>query len=251
MSRGISMAHQWFVKRPDGVDGPLTPVDLRQMAGDGRILPESRVSRDRVHWIQASQLKGLGFANGSVGFRATGSAPTDSQPEDFSLIHYLIVTMRIPVGLILSVALTLCFGGWLVLETAVIVITFPLAAIVTNGAWIQRSWMGNYPNSVRHFVGDRYRTMRGIWSWVTDSNRTIDPDAELLPAEAGDPHPGDDTSVPVDSPIPPGQPADTGQGCLGCTVALLVILALIGLLVYIVTNGFDALQPWSGAHRLW
>lgn len=245
------MAQEWFVKRRDGIDGPFTAIEIRQQAGDGRLLPGSRISRDRQRWVRAGQLKGLEFGNGDrhpPGMRARSG---ESLERDTSLIHYLIVLTRIPVGLILSVAVTLFFLGWLVIETGIILLTFPFAAIVANSVWIKDSWMGRYPNSLRSFVGGRFKPVHLIWSWATDSEQSIELETEPVPDTLNDILAGRNPGIVGDPSAPEGSPPEAGLGCFGCAATSLLLLALIGALIFYFTDWLDQLRQWQGLRSFW
>ncbi len=54
------MAHEWFIKRTDSEQGPLSAEELKQLALSGQIAPTDLVRRaDMVDWKQASSVKGL------------------------------------------------------------------------------------------------------------------------------------------------------------------------------------------------
>lgn len=114
------MAYRWYVKHPDRIDGPFSSNDIRQQASDGRITPETRVSRDNEGWVKASQVRGLYFgipvpprantlnptseptSNPSV--RASSSARPDAGPMTKSTPHgatagkLWVMTGDVPTG---------------------------------------------------------------------------------------------------------------------------------------------------------
>jgi hypothetical protein len=77
------MAYRWYVRRPDCIDGPFTSNDVRQQASDGRIVPETRVSRDGQKWVKASQIRGLEF-NTLPSTGIPGPASRDAKSADAS-----------------------------------------------------------------------------------------------------------------------------------------------------------------------
>lgn len=72
------MAYEWFVMTDDGVDGPYSSEDIRRMAADGRIGPETRLQRgDKDFFIPARKARGLFTHSGRLQPRqaATGATP--------------------------------------------------------------------------------------------------------------------------------------------------------------------------------
>ncbi len=55
------MAQQVFVKSENGITGPYTPKQIREMASKGILLPDDLISFDQENWGNASALKGLSF----------------------------------------------------------------------------------------------------------------------------------------------------------------------------------------------
>jgi hypothetical protein len=103
----------------------------------------------------------------------------DEQPRSGSFIGYLIVLARLPIGLVGVITVTLFYFLWLVLESAVALLAFPVAAIVVNQQWIQSSWLGRYPVAIREFARGRFKLLRGIWAWVTDPMEAVDLSIEV------------------------------------------------------------------------
>jgi hypothetical protein len=68
-----SVPTQYWVRIDDKTAGPFNSNALRQLAERGTLQPSHMVSRDRVHWIRASRVKGLSFGNARP-FEATMSA---------------------------------------------------------------------------------------------------------------------------------------------------------------------------------
>lgn len=66
------MAQEWYVEHHDRVAGPYTADEMRQRARDGRLRPESRVSRDLQQWVRASQVRGLEFGFTVAASNASG-----------------------------------------------------------------------------------------------------------------------------------------------------------------------------------
>ena len=56
------MAQQFYISGGEALIGPVSPRDLRQMAIDGSIQPDTQISLDGRKWIQASAIKELVFA---------------------------------------------------------------------------------------------------------------------------------------------------------------------------------------------
>lgn len=58
--RPPNMAHQWFVKSGRKEHGPFLSSQLKKLAEQGRITPETSVRRGEVgNWVPASKIKGL------------------------------------------------------------------------------------------------------------------------------------------------------------------------------------------------
>ena len=55
------MAQQFYISGGEALIGPVSPRDLRQMANDGSIQPDTQISLDGRKWIQASAIKELVF----------------------------------------------------------------------------------------------------------------------------------------------------------------------------------------------
>lgn len=55
------MAQQFYISGGEALIGPVSPRDLRQMAIDGSIQPDTQISLDGRKWIQASAIKELVF----------------------------------------------------------------------------------------------------------------------------------------------------------------------------------------------
>lgn len=109
----------------------------------------------------------------------------ESQQRQAPVIGYLIVVIRVPFGVIGSLVVILLFAGWFVLETAVFLLAFPVAAVITDQAWIQGSWLGRFPISLREFASNRFQYLRAIWNWVTDPRRTIHKSADRAGVDEG------------------------------------------------------------------
>lgn len=68
-----SLPTQYWVKVEHKTAGPFNSPALRHLAERGTLKPSHMVSRDRVHWVQASRIKGLSFG-GAKPFEPTLSA---------------------------------------------------------------------------------------------------------------------------------------------------------------------------------
>ena len=55
------MAQLWYVDKEGRADGPLSSLELRARAADGRLAPADRVSPDGLNWAIAEKVKGLRF----------------------------------------------------------------------------------------------------------------------------------------------------------------------------------------------
>lgn len=97
----------------------------------------------------------------------------ESQQRQAPITGRLIIVVRSPFGVLGSLVVVLFFAGWFVLETAVFLLAFPVAAVITDQVWIQRSWLGRFPISLREFASSRFKYLRAIWNWVADPRRTI------------------------------------------------------------------------------
>jgi len=120
----------------------------------------------------------------------------DGQQREASSIGYLIVAFRVPIGTVGSVVVTLFFASWLLLETAVALMAFPLAALFANQAWVRASWLGRFPIALREFSRDEFKYLRRIWRWVGDPKEMVEFDVELPGSESQSPAP--DAAVLVD-----------------------------------------------------
>lgn len=79
----------------------------------------------------------------------------------------IITLIRLPFGIISSIAVVLF---WLIIfpfESILMIIALPFAAIFMDRCDIKYSWIGKYPNSIRKIP----EVLQDIWSWVRgDSN---------------------------------------------------------------------------------
>ena len=56
------MADNWYVRIGSGQMGPCSLDELRKMAQNGELKPNSQVSKDRSTWREATSIGGLSFS---------------------------------------------------------------------------------------------------------------------------------------------------------------------------------------------
>jgi hypothetical protein len=160
----------------------------------------------------------------------------DSELGESSTLKYLVVASRILPGLIGCFFLILFFGGWLLLETLVALVAFPIAAVLFNQRRIKQSWLGRFPIAMRAFSCDRFKYVRTIWEWVRDPAQAIDLETKLSgksDSSATNPTSTKVTPLEQGSSAEPTKPAtaDSSSGCLWLFgligITILVIAALV------------------------
>ena len=67
------------------------------------------------------------------------------------IASFLVLLIAIPISLILFVG-----------ETAIVIVSFPFAALFMDRNSIRNSWLGEYPHSLRYV----FRAFPRIWDWV-------------------------------------------------------------------------------------
>ncbi len=72
-----------------------------------------------------------------------------------------------PIGLIGSFVSIIFWSTTFILETIIVFICFPIAAIFTTRSYIESSFTGNYPNS--NPIGNISENTRNIWVWIFDT----------------------------------------------------------------------------------
>lgn len=82
----MAQPQQWYVRFPQGLQGPFTPRQIRVMARDGQLRKDYFVSQDRGNWILAAQLAVPFAADAPAGGSAAASVrpatltPASMQP---------------------------------------------------------------------------------------------------------------------------------------------------------------------------
>lgn len=75
------MAHEWFVKRADSEQGPLSAAQMKQLASSGQIVATDLVRRaDMGDWKQAGSIKGL-FSDSPGNQQHGEQEPPQNTPE--------------------------------------------------------------------------------------------------------------------------------------------------------------------------
>ena len=152
--------------------------------------------------------------------------------RDISIVDYLIVIFRLPIGLLGMLIVVAFFAVCFTLESVVAIVAFPIAALVATRKWIQQSWLGEFPISIHEFTRDRFKHIRGIWGWVMDPTQGLNDDIELAREWQG-------------QPVAQKPAVDSEAGCLGgCLndfgnfIVLAVLLCFIIWLALCVSDRF-------------
>lgn len=78
------------------------------------------------------------------------------------MIKFFTTTIRFMVALMVTPSIIVFSVSVLLLETILVLVSFPLAAVLMRRDDIRRSWLGSYPNS-SHLMG---KGLRNLWHWV-------------------------------------------------------------------------------------
>jgi len=176
----FSVAQVWYYRQMDETVGPLSPSEFREHATDGRINPDTLVTRDGTdNWVSASRIKGLFATNDDDGYEevsavvdegAQSPSSTSTSRTALSSLYAawnsvsnggrkrtLKTEIRDIVGLLVLVA-TLMFVAWA--KDAVQESQEPLNKISSKSQYPSEPSAG--VRNLRHYDSDRLFYALGI-----------------------------------------------------------------------------------------
>ena len=78
------------------------------------------------------------------------------------MLDLLILVIRVPIGIIISLILIFMTIILFVLETIGLILLFPIAALTMARDKLRKSWFTRYPTSVRGTIDN----LAKIWDWT-------------------------------------------------------------------------------------
>jgi hypothetical protein len=86
-----------------------------------------------------------------------------------------VVTLRfLFCGIPFCALIIAVYSVWLLVETLVAMVVFPIRAIFEDEASIRDSWLGRYPNAFTGCLDEGLPSVTRIWEWVMDPSSKID-----------------------------------------------------------------------------
>jgi len=79
-------------------------------------------------------------------------------------MNALITIVRLPLGIIAIVIISIFWCLMFPLESLVVLISLPFLSVVMNRTQIKESWVARYPVSLKKIAEKRQL----IWNWIVD-----------------------------------------------------------------------------------
>lgn len=79
------------------------------------------------------------------------------------MLDLLYILIRVPVGVVFSTALLGYILLSFVIETAIVITTFPVAVLILPRKKFSETWYASYPNTLKTSLWNR---IPEIWQWV-------------------------------------------------------------------------------------
>lgn len=77
-------------------------------------------------------------------------------------MDFFITILRFLIAIIISTVIIIFLLALFLLETVLVLVCFPFAAICMKRDEIKNSWIGNYPNSLKNIS----KSLERVWTWV-------------------------------------------------------------------------------------